>query len=680
MKVYFKTETPLYYKWSDALTSREGVETEDDLLDTLEPPGKLLQRLPTSSTVLPDTLSRRVQGGYDQQGAPEVEYYIDGLKSIRAELERQAIGRLEIEQWQTRAQIMEAKNNDYCMALSEVFEWVRVGGVGPYVRGHAIPVNLKQHVWRQYPKRHRFYDPVTDEWHLCMGYLEESYVDDVEMTDQVEVRGPAAWTSEGVQEVTLEAEKVLAGGEENAGIEIDFMNTQPLVEEPDDAERLLGEVEPPPPQPSTMQVALRKTLVERFGFISSDNPTVASLEDWKLLGEKFAYCQDDTPPPPDSQRMVSLLRALQADTYPDAEIGLVDICTDDEARRLAPGTRVHGISIWPGCMRTPKKNTEAPTTAPDDTAAETDSSAVYRLSYREDQTPYNLIVFTATDAVWVYRRNHHSVFAAVHKLVEHGIPFATVIRDTRRRDPPPGSTPPFYTLPSHSEAMPFRRNDDPFTTADYERYKDHCRTVLYRPGGRAALMQGGLFWRIAKQYINTVAVTSGPSTDATTYGHCWGFKVKSSNHEGQVFDDLLTNDVAEVLCGVVYCFSRSDKTGPCTIKKSYFPPPNLWYKTRNRLNTGYWSQENENWFQRLCTGYANGTLAPLPVKEWRKQLRAGARRERVIHESMEKLCVKFIKSFAPLPAQPPQQEQQAEAQVVAGGEQGPAPALQIDLV
>ncbi|KZT36458.1 hypothetical protein SISSUDRAFT_1130375 [Sistotremastrum suecicum HHB10207 ss-3] len=667
-QIYIDALIPLYYRWPEQL-SRPEILGKYPILRTLIPSKSLFGQAPIQSKEFRNTVSTRVRRGYDERGAPEFVRHIESLKLIKAQLERAPRGDEKHRSWETRARLMKEKDGNFCFALSTVFEWVRTGGDGPYVQGHALHRNIKQYVWAQYPKHHRFYDPITDQWHLCMGYNDTS--ESTLLHDTKHRIGE--WSVDGVRDVIIDAEADHPNDElHQPGLDVDYSNAKWVAEEPGHDEPVTQDGDLSCSTPTTDQASLIRTLIERYGFIQAQSISVASEDEWQNLMQNFGYRHDGGLPPPGSQRMVDFVNALKEPSYPDHSHDLIDLFTESENHRLRATTREFSISMFQGCMRGAPKNgvphnsrsamakksdanisgdippaTSSATDGTSSAGSEEPSYDVYRISYPNDKTPYDLVVFKATDAVFVYRRHHKSVFSAVMGLLEHGIPFATVIGKGMAppREPLPTTSAPFYVLENHSEAMQLRTEDVKFVPEDYENYKAHCARLLSRPGGRAALSHGGLIWRIAKQYIGAESVLNGPSTDATVYGLCWGFHVKSSSYEGQVFDDLLTFDVASALCGVVNCFSYKISTGPCLIKRSYFPPPNTWYMGRNRLNVGHWTEGNEAWFQKLDYEYRQGLVQPKTAQEWRKELRAGAVKQHVAHKGMEHICHKFIQSF-----------------------------------
>ncbi|KJA25932.1 hypothetical protein HYPSUDRAFT_96502, partial [Hypholoma sublateritium FD-334 SS-4] len=81
------------------------------------------------------------------------------------------------------------------------------------------------------------------------------------------------------------------------------------------------------------------------------------------------------------------------------------------------------------------------------------------------------------------------------------------------------------------------------TVADYNEYLRRREDLLRGPRGRAALMHGGIVSRIARDVLDVDAVLAGPSHDSIPVGQHGRFLL---------YDDRLTQDDLDVICGVYY--------------------------------------------------------------------------------------------------------------------------------
>ena len=112
------------------------------------------------------------------------------------------------------------------------------------------------------------------------------------------------------------------------------------------------------------------------------------------------------------------------------------------------------------------------------------------------------------------------------------------------RDPPENDDLPYQPLslgwcPSEYESKP--------TTGDYGEYQVTLDRLFSRPYARAALLEGGIIWRIALCYLRDceLDVTCGPSLDAVSLGKCWTLQGGSV-----MYDDQLSELEKDVICGV----------------------------------------------------------------------------------------------------------------------------------
>ena len=123
-----------------------------------------------------------------------------------------------------------------------------------------------------------------------------------------------------------------------------------------------------------------------------------------------------------------------------------------------------------------------------------------------------------------------------------GISFSTF-----RRMPPPtaGISPhPLYWHAAHEAGY----EPDQW---DYLQYESHLREYfLNEAHARAALLQGGLLWRLAREVLGNKLdhqVLLGPSAEAHTHGTY----IKLSPKESEVWDDCLPEAELNFICGVI---------------------------------------------------------------------------------------------------------------------------------
>jgi hypothetical protein len=144
--------------------------------------------------------------------------------------------------------------------------------------------------------------------------------------------------------------------------------------------------------------------------------------------------------------------------------------------------------------------------------------------------------------------------------------------------------------------------------SEYGFYENMRHSLLSRPYGRAALLQGGIVWRLALDDYEHKgdaehSVLLGPSEYVSVYQH-----VLRTDDNQRFYDDGLDDAELDLICGVykvatgrynfslVNCPTNSfagnrDQTSDLSWwpKQSVFMRSGLWL--------GYWSPDCENWFQ-----------------------------------------------------------------------------------
>ena len=139
------------------------------------------------------------------------------------------------------------------------------------------------------------------------------------------------------------------------------------------------------------------------------------------------------------------------------------------------------------------------------------TKAVYIISNKGPQYFGWQLAFTnATTALECMRRSDKSIGELLSFLVQTGRIFMT----HRRRDQIP---PPTYHYPPPIIQSSFRSSSQlPAVQEDYMYYEQTRSNFLSQPRGRAALMQGGIVWRLALEHFQDRAedvVANGPSDD-----------------------------------------------------------------------------------------------------------------------------------------------------------------------
>ncbi|KAG1727326.1 hypothetical protein EDB19DRAFT_1833142 [Suillus lakei] len=132
-------------------------------------------------------------------------------------------------------------------------------------------------------------------------------------------------------------------------------------------------------------------------------------------------------------------------------------------------------------------------------------------------------------------------------------------------------------------------------------YEATIQQLLNQPFVRHFLMVGGIIWHIALQFgPNTLVqqALAGPSSDITRW------------KSGEVLDDLWDHTVTPA--GMVILLGQGlDKVGTC------WPPHDIW--TSSAKWSGFWSEEDESWFQLQLANLSSGNInAPKTHKDWKR--------------------------------------------------------------
>jgi hypothetical protein len=245
---------------------------------------------------------------------------------------------------------------------------------------------------------------------------------------------------------------------------------------------------------------------------------------------------------------------------------------------------------------------------------------IFRPPSDSPQVPFSLAVEHASTAVECYRRKWKSILVAVQHLAQSGKSFRTYVKRLPR-----------YRAPSKLRSLRplgFRETNYEFRFEDYLAYEEEVHAFLRQLFARAALLQGGIVWRIAVDILGADVAMLGPSSSA----HEWGDVVTAPDGT-QFVDDTLSQEEMDFICGKYYVYTGKSYIyilclcfqivcsgrGTQTSQKSWWPLQDTWLK--GGLYSGSWTSHCEDWLQSRKSAIKAGTAWPLGKKEWARELR-----------------------------------------------------------
>ena len=165
-----------------------------------------------------------------------------------------------------------------------------------------------------------------------------------------------------------------------------------------------------------------------------------------------------------------------------------------------------------------------------------------------NSTDWQIAVTTSANALYTLRyilqsSEYPSSAALTRHLAEEGIPFYTLLR----LDPFPSSV----DLNAFSIRIPRRAANYRFTLADFDSYVAERKQLLATPRARAAILQGGIVGRLAKEHLEVDSVTFGPSSYVTSLRLGSTVEVAGVTY----WDDGLCDDELAVICGLYCCYT-----------------------------------------------------------------------------------------------------------------------------
>ena len=260
----------------------------------------------------------------------------------------------------------------------------------------------------------------------------------------------------------------------------------------------------------------------------------------------------------------------------------------------------------------------------------------------------------ATNLLYAFREISNgspNIYTVARSLLVNGIPFQT-LRVLERLERAAHANPPSTT----ESPIPIRFPNYQFTMHDYAAYLRDRESLLLQPQGRAALLQGGILWRLAMDILGLDVALEGPSS--AVIDHRCGISFDSDDLESgfQYWEDGLTNDQIIMLCGG-YRFYTGMSCYICLKSRtsllfiagegaqiaivSWWPLQSTWYDVSSGCNFGRWTDRNESWYQNRKAALAAGTAKPYTASKWRDLLK-GMRDVRLIKNNVETYSQQYL--------------------------------------
>jgi hypothetical protein len=390
-----------------------------------------------------------------------------------------------------------------------VFEWEDVNGF--LIRKRVNRGNIED-TWRDYGPSHKRFDSFANEWDLCHDFdPNPNALTDDDIAYQFESGQPH--TPEPPIHLPLPSSPTPPPP-----------SSQPPENDPLPASRwhddLLAAYDMSIPMSQTDAPALDDMLYRRYGF-SPDAPSRQHAIDqsaYKAARLSFGHPKDDLPKEYLSQFMDFFQQLVKEN--PQIPTSLWDHTEENSGyifRQLTSGVQLQVQK----CL---------------------DGRRLY-IIVAGGHSKWSLGTWEAATALQCLRVEGKSPSAIARSLLEYGTPFLTLKPSSSLCAAPPR---PSFTLG-------WRRQCYQPDVKDYAAYV-HLRDSFFRqPHARAALLKGGIIWRLAIDSLNFADALAGPSEHVFDYGKC----VRAEC--GDLWDDDLSVDELDLISGVYKVF-----TGQCS--------------------------------------------------------------------------------------------------------------------
>ncbi|KAK7029036.1 hypothetical protein VNI00_014746 [Paramarasmius palmivorus] len=466
-----------------------------------------------------------------------------------------------------------------------VFYWVQDSG--HRIRTFAGRDNY-DHYWSRYTRNQRRYDSVRDEWDVCTEFGEDDARDFEDGEDE------GTCTTIQVDDHTMfshvpdTAQKTSTEYVSNLYCRADEEELQHNL------------------QLSSIQDIARY----RFGMITNSGARLSSSPVSWPDAEKFVGAITETTSPEFRESFRAFISVFHShsDLLSINWFDTLDLFSSDEDSMIRKS--------WPFKIST----------------IASPETKYYLLHWDHHDEDFQLAIPNAASVLEVVRRGWGlSAKELIPKLIDRGMAFRTFFKTCEANRPRAN---PRFRSPAY---LGYRTKDYKFESIDYITYTHHRNRFLHTPRGHAALRLGGIVGRIARGVISWDGVIARPAESATElrgYGDC------VVTESAQYWDDYLTEEELDLVCGVYDVQAEKKRDGTFTVtKKSWWPKPNSWRVSG--LNVGYWSSAAEVWFQARLKQIESGSATLYNGRGWKDCIKY-VRRSNEIAARNENLADQFL--------------------------------------
>ena len=199
----------------------------------------------------------------------------------------------------------------------------------------------------------------------------------------------------------------------------------------------------------------------------------------------------------------------------------------------------------------------------------------------------------------------------------------------------------FYADLRPQQLLPLRKRDHPFTLSDFYAYEE-ARDSLLRSDpriGRAALLSGGILWRLAIECLMPDIVLEAPGDLALAYGI--GYTLWDRTNNVYVEDDLTEHEIRLIVGTYVHePEARADLSGYGL--PSWWPQPFCF--DESSLNFGWWSPVAEHWYRQVLEKCRAGEAQPKVTSKWQRSIRNWDKRGRQVTRKTREAALTFLRA------------------------------------